>query len=142
MYIDTYYLIATASHKEYLELVDVGETSALTNKESPRWQKARPCGYWGGTGEPLLLLRGFTATWRIGKAALRRLDQIEVPTMIAWPHPDRVMSSMERGARFAQEIRGTVIRHLTGVGHIPMWDDPTLITDTIVDWAAGERVLP
>jgi pimeloyl-ACP methyl ester carboxylesterase len=74
-----------------------------------------------------------------GEAALRTLDQIEVPTMIAWSQHDRVLSLTEHGARFDQEIRGVVIRHLPGAGHIPTWDDPTLITETIIEWVAGDR---
>jgi pimeloyl-ACP methyl ester carboxylesterase len=72
-----------------------------------------------------------------GEAALPNLDRISVPTMIAWPQHDRVLPADQRGDRFAREIRGAVIRPLPGVGHIPLWDNPELVTQTIVDWVGA-----
>lgn len=72
-----------------------------------------------------------------GQAALRGLDRIQVPTMIAWPQRDRVLPVSRRTARFATEIPGVVIRELADVGHIPTWDNPSLITGTITEWVTS-----
>ena len=69
-----------------------------------------------------------------GNEALRNLDRIHVPTMVAWPEHDRVLRADQRTTRFADEIPHVVVRDLPGVGHIPMWDNPSLVVQTITEW--------
>ena len=51
-----------------------------------------------------------------------------------WPQHDRVLPASLHGQRFADEIPGVQVRTLAGVGHVPTYDDPELIVDTITDW--------
>lgn len=69
-----------------------------------------------------------------GGAALRDLDLIDAPTLIAWPGGDRLIPHTQHGQRFADEIPNVTVRVLPGVGHLPMYDNPTLVSATIVDW--------
>jgi pimeloyl-ACP methyl ester carboxylesterase len=69
-----------------------------------------------------------------GGAAVRDLNLVEAPTLIAWPGSDRLIPHTQHGDRFGQEIPNVTVRVLPQVGHLPMYDDPTLVTSTIVDW--------
>jgi pimeloyl-ACP methyl ester carboxylesterase len=76
------------------------------------------------------------AVLRAGDAALHGLEQIDVPTLIAWGDHDRILPMERHAPRLRQEIPGVEFRVLKGVGHTPMWDDPTLIAATIAGFAA------
>lgn len=41
---------------------------------------------------------------------------------------------LPHGRRLADEIPGVQERTLAGVGHVPTYDDPEPIVDTITDW--------
>jgi pimeloyl-ACP methyl ester carboxylesterase len=82
------------------------------------------------------------AAIRSGGALLRDLDQVRVPTLIAWAEHDRVLPMAKHAARFRAEIPGASFRVLPGVGHVPMSDDPRLVIDTIVDWVERHREAP
>jgi pimeloyl-ACP methyl ester carboxylesterase len=77
-----------------------------------------------------------TEAMATGSAALSGLTAITVPTLIGWPQHDRVVPASLHGKRFADEIRDVQMRTLPGVGHIPTYDDPQLIVETITDWVA------
>lgn len=77
-----------------------------------------------------------TEAMATGEAALSRLNAIKVPTLIGWPQHDRVVPASLHGHRFADEIPHVQMRILAGVGHIPTYDDPELIVETITDWIA------
>ena len=62
------------------------------------------------------------------------LDQVAAPVLLAWAEHDRVLPARTCADRFRREIPGAEYRVLAGVGHVPMWDDTQLITDTITDW--------
>jgi pimeloyl-ACP methyl ester carboxylesterase len=76
---------------------------------------------------------------RDGSGLARDLDQVAVPTLIAWAEHDRVLPLDKHAARFRNEIPGVAFRLLPGVGHVPMSDDPRLVADTIVDWIERHR---
>jgi pimeloyl-ACP methyl ester carboxylesterase len=69
-----------------------------------------------------------------GTAPLRDLDRVGVPTLVAWPQLDRVLPLDRHAARFRSEIPGVTFRVLPRCGHVPMFDEPRLVADTIVDW--------
>jgi pimeloyl-ACP methyl ester carboxylesterase len=77
-----------------------------------------------------------TEAMATGEAALRELTAIAVPTLIVWPQHDRVLPASLHGQRFADEISDVEMRTLAGVGHVPTYDDPQLVVDTIIDWIA------
>ena len=60
-----------------------------------------------------------------GGAALRDLDLIDAPTLIAWPGGDRLIPHTQHGQRFADEIPDVTVRVLPEVGRLPMYDNPT-----------------
>lgn len=71
---------------------------------------------------------------RAGRAHVEDLDQVAVPTLIAWAELDRVLPLATCSIRFKREISGAEFRVLPRVGHVPMWDDTRLIVKTITDW--------
>ncbi|MBA3328782.1 MAG: alpha/beta fold hydrolase [Solirubrobacterales bacterium] len=68
---------------------------------------------------------------RTNGAMLEDLDQVAAPTLIAWPQHDRVLPMALHSDRFRAEIPGVEFRVLPAVGHVPMWDDPRLVVETI-----------
>jgi pimeloyl-ACP methyl ester carboxylesterase len=71
---------------------------------------------------------------RDGPAA--ELDTITCPVLIAWPEHDRVLPPRRYAEAYKAAIPGSELIELRGCGHVPMWDDPDLITRTIADFAA------
>jgi pimeloyl-ACP methyl ester carboxylesterase len=62
---------------------------------------------------------------------------IEAPVTIAWGEKDRLLPAK---ARLTDELPSQA-RELTlpGCGHLPMWDDPELVTRTILEGGAESR---
>jgi pimeloyl-ACP methyl ester carboxylesterase len=64
----------------------------------------------------------------------QRLDEIDVPVLLAWAEHDRILPMRTCSSRFRGEVPGAEFRVLRGVGHVPMWDDPELVVETICEW--------
>jgi pimeloyl-ACP methyl ester carboxylesterase len=79
------------------------------------------------------------AAIRTGEGLLRDLDQVRVPTLIAWAERDRILPRERHEPRFRDEIPGVTLRVLPGVGHMPMSDHPALVAATIVGWVDAHR---
>jgi pimeloyl-ACP methyl ester carboxylesterase len=71
---------------------------------------------------------------RAGRGHVEDLDRVAAPTLIAWAERDRILPLATCSARFRREIPDVDFRVLPGVGHVPMWDDTSLVVKTIVDW--------
>jgi len=82
------------------------------------------------------------ATMRSGTARVVGLDRIDCPVLVAWGEHDRTLPLDRHAARFREEIRGVEFRVLRGLGHTPMWDDPSQIAATIGDFAAAAAAHP
>ena len=67
-------------------------------------------------------------------AVPKDLERIAVPVLLAWGGRDRLLPLASCSARFRAEIPGVQLRTLPAVGHVPMWDDTRLVSDTIADW--------
>jgi pimeloyl-ACP methyl ester carboxylesterase len=65
------------------------------------------------------------------RAAIDGLEAVRVPTLIAWPQHDRILPMTRHAERFRTEIAGAEFVVLAGTGHVPMWDSPQLVIDTI-----------
>ena len=76
------------------------------------------------------------AAIRAGTALLTDLDTIEVPVLVTWGERDRILPMAKHTHRFKTEIPGVEFRVHKGIGHTPMWDAPSLIAQTIGDFAA------
>ena len=61
------------------------------------------------------------------------LGEISCPVLIAWGAKDRLLFHRQAG-RFVTAIPGAEFRLLPGVGHVPMADDPALVTHTILEF--------
>ncbi len=77
------------------------------------------------------------ATIRDGSGRVVDLDRVSAPTLIAWGDKDRMLPMERHAERFREEIPGAEFRVLRGLGHTPMWDDPTRVADLIGDFAAA-----
>jgi pimeloyl-ACP methyl ester carboxylesterase len=76
-------------------------------------------------------------TMRDGTGRVVDLDQVKVPTLIAWGDKDRLLPLDRHSERFRREIPGVRFDVMPGLGHTPMWDDPGGIAKRIGDFAAG-----
>lgn len=65
---------------------------------------------------------------------VKELDRIGVPVRIATPERDRILPPGSHTARFLREVPRVEHVWLRKVGHVPMWDDPELVTRTITEW--------
>jgi pimeloyl-ACP methyl ester carboxylesterase len=65
---------------------------------------------------------------------LRELERIACPVRLASPQFDRVLPAERHAARFRREIPGVEPVILAGCGHVPMWDDAHLVTQTITEF--------
>ncbi len=84
------------------------------------------------------------ASLQAGTPVLKDLDRVAAPVLLAWPQYDRILPMALHSPRLRREIPGNEFRVLPGCGHVPMWDDPRLVTRTITDWvdrhtAAGDQ---
>jgi pimeloyl-ACP methyl ester carboxylesterase len=69
--------------------------------------------------------------------ALRDLDRIDRPVLLASPQFDRVLPPERHAPRLRREIPGVQSRVLAGCGHVPMWDDTRLVVSTVCEWVDG-----
>ena len=76
-------------------------------------------------------------TMRDGTGRVVDLDQVKVPTLVAWGDKDRLLPMDKHAGRFRREIPGVHFEVMRGLGHTPMWDDPGRIAKVIGDFAAG-----
>jgi pimeloyl-ACP methyl ester carboxylesterase len=80
-------------------------------------------------------------TLRVGGGVTpQRLESIDAPVLIAWAERDRVLPFETCSARFIGSIPDSEVRILRGVGHVPMWDAPGLVVETIVHWVERNSV--
>jgi pimeloyl-ACP methyl ester carboxylesterase len=82
------------------------------------------------------------ASLRAGRAHVEDLNQVAVPTLIAWAELDRILPLATCSARFTREIPNVEFRILPRVGHVPMWDDTRLVVKTITDWVEAHLATP
>ncbi len=75
-------------------------------------------------------------------AHMKDLDQVNAPVLLAWAECDRILPKETCSWRLRRGIPGAEYRVLPGVGHVPMWDDHHLVTDTIVDWVTQHTSVP
>ncbi|MHB8531833.1 MAG: alpha/beta fold hydrolase [Solirubrobacteraceae bacterium] len=65
---------------------------------------------------------------------LSDLEQIDCPVRIASPAFDRILPVARHAPRYRREIPGVDALVLPGCGHVPMWDDATLVVRTISEF--------
>jgi pimeloyl-ACP methyl ester carboxylesterase len=65
------------------------------------------------------------------------LDPVPCPITLAWAARDRIFPPGLYGDRAQELIPGARFRVLDDVGHVPMFDDPRLVAETILETARG-----
>ena len=65
--------------------------------------------------------------------------EITIPTTIAWAEKDRVLLPYQ-ARRAARLLPNATHVTMAGVGHVPMWDDPELVAETIRETIARASV--
>ena len=63
-----------------------------------------------------------------------------VPTLIAWSEYDRTIPSPRYSDLWREVAPFAEFRVLSGVGHVPMIDNPPLVAATIIDWAGRPAI--
>jgi pimeloyl-ACP methyl ester carboxylesterase len=71
------------------------------------------------------------AALRADELALRDLDRISCPVLLASPQFDRVLPAERHAPRYKREIPGVESLTLRDCGHVPMWDATRLLVQTI-----------
>jgi pimeloyl-ACP methyl ester carboxylesterase len=61
------------------------------------------------------------------------LDRVECPIRIAWAENDRTIPFERFGRPLLDLVPAAEHVTLPGVGHVPMYDDPELVVQTILD---------
>lgn len=64
--------------------------------------------------------------------SLERLDEVRCPVMVIWGRRDR-LASHRQARRFAAAIDDVDVRIVPALGHVPMTDDPKLLTRLIFE---------
>lgn len=72
---------------------------------------------------------------------LKPLDPLPCPVVVAWSEHDRILPLETCGAHARTLLPAAEHRTLAGVGHVPMFDDPRLVADVILESTAraGEK---
>jgi pimeloyl-ACP methyl ester carboxylesterase len=90
---------------------------------------------------------GCAVYWELMEAILRDapprwLGEVDSPVLVCWPEHDRLLPVKGHSEPFRELVRGAEWRDLPGVGHVPMVDDPDLVSRTILVWTAAHRREP
>ena len=64
--------------------------------------------------------------------AIALLDPPPCPITIAWSECDRILPFETNGVRSRELVPGATQVVLSGIGHVPMFDDPRKVADTIL----------
>ena len=65
-----------------------------------------------------------------------RYNSLTTPVLIAWSQYDRIIPAADYTDRWRQEIPSASWTTLADVGHCPMYDDPQLVANTVLEWTA------
>jgi pimeloyl-ACP methyl ester carboxylesterase len=74
--------------------------------------------------------------------ALRDLDRIACPVLLASPEFDRILPAERHAPRYRREIPNVESCMLPGCGHLPMWDDTRLVVSTICEFVDRHIAAP
>lgn len=66
-----------------------------------------------------------------------RYNGVTAPVLIAWSQYDRIIPAPDYADRWRQEVPSAHWTILADVGHCPMYDDPQLVANTVLEWTAS-----
>jgi pimeloyl-ACP methyl ester carboxylesterase len=72
----------------------------------------------------------------------QRFIGLKTPVLIAWSEHDRIIPAAQYTDRWREEVPSATWRTLPDVGHCPMYDDPDLVAQTVLEWTANHRQSP
>lgn len=78
-----------------------------------------------------MMPRLFRNTGRSGPISV--FDASRLPVHVAWSERDRVLPFPAYGRNFLDRVPGAVHRVIPGVGHVPMYDDPSAVVRHILE---------
>jgi pimeloyl-ACP methyl ester carboxylesterase len=67
------------------------------------------------------------------EGAIKPLQVSGIPVRIAWSERDRVIPFETYGRPMVEAVQGADVLTVTGVGHVPMYDDPEQVTRIILE---------
>lgn len=70
-----------------------------------------------------------------------RLSEIHTPTLIIWGDKDRVIH-LDNAGEFHKKIQGSQLAVLSGIGHLPMVEDPKKTWETCKPFLAANKQKP
>jgi pimeloyl-ACP methyl ester carboxylesterase len=73
---------------------------------------------------------------------IHSVPRLECPVLIAWSDCDRILVSRASRRRLVAQVGRPEVRILPGVGHVPMGDDPALVSQVILKFAAEADLVP
>jgi pimeloyl-ACP methyl ester carboxylesterase len=79
-----------------------------------------------------ILERFVEATTREGPFT-GEMSHVQCPVRIAWAQNDRILTPDRYGRPLLDRVPGAEFVVMPGVGHVPMYDDPTLVAATILE---------
>ena len=97
----------------------------------PRWQAERAIASVAGCAALDALLAQPAAP------DLQPPGPIDCPVMVAWSGSDRLLVSAAVRRSLEAWVPGAAIRTLPRVGHVPMSDDPALVSTAILEFVSG-----
>jgi pimeloyl-ACP methyl ester carboxylesterase len=72
-----------------------------------------------------------TRSWCVARR-IEGLDEITCPVVIAWGSKDRLLHPRQ-ALRFTKQIAGSRLVELSGLGHVPMSENPDLVARLILE---------
>lgn len=67
----------------------------------------------------------------------QQLGAIDCPVQIAWAEKDTLIPFEPYGSRFGRLVPHAEFTTLPDVGHVPMYDDPRLVADAVLEFTGG-----
>ena len=72
----------------------------------------------------------------------QRYRDLKVPVLVAWSELDRIIPAAHYTERWREEVPSAQWTTLTGVGHVPMYDEPQLVASTVTEWVRSVAAPP
>jgi pimeloyl-ACP methyl ester carboxylesterase len=73
---------------------------------------------------------------------VRGFDELPCPVRVAWSGRDRLIPWRRHGVALRERLPGAEFVRLPRVGHVPMWDDPDLVVNTVLGVTTAARDVP
>jgi pimeloyl-ACP methyl ester carboxylesterase len=86
-----------------------------------------------GLIKPIMAVRDNLPLWESGFAT--RIGTITQPTLVIWGEEDQVFP-IPVGEELHRSIKGSRFARISGAGHIPQWEQPDLVNQSLIEFIA------